>query len=270
MKPLIRWTIGNVKDSGWECFSESIRLLPKIYPEFDFIICYNNLDEIKLKKLKSFNIKLYEQKEENLKIPHKFLEQEKIYNHFWKLCPIRIRPQAHELWIDNDIIITDRIPEIDEWLTKDACIISTSYGGNNYGRFKSSVKTNMGDKLTYCAGLFGLPPNFNFEEKIIQKCKGVPLEGFDEQGVVASIVTESKELIPIDANNLHQTGWWKINYPWISGYHFIRLNTSTNSAWERYKMLTSPDPKINNIKNWMYHCNNTKKGTKTQQRLLVP
>ena len=46
MKPLIRWTMGNVSEAGWECLSESTRLLPKVYPEFDYVICYNSIGQV--------------------------------------------------------------------------------------------------------------------------------------------------------------------------------------------------------------------------------
>jgi hypothetical protein len=270
MNPLIRWTMGNVSEAGWECLSESTRLLPQIYPEFDYVICYNSMEQKSLsktkdglKRLKSFGIDLYEQKEEDLKIPHKFNKAKKVNNHCWKLCPTRLRPDGHELWIDNDIVIMDRIPEVDDWLTKDVPIISTSYGQEQYGRFRP-MNNNC------CAGFFGLPPNFDFQTKLLESCNG-PLDGFDEQGLVVSIVTREEGWIPIHTWNLNQTGWFARFTMECPGYHFIRLNTGTNSAWEHYKILSSPDPKICNSSEWMYNDNHKqKKGTVIQQRFTAP
>ena len=279
--------MGNVSKAGWECLSESTRLLPKIYPEFDFIICYNSFHQETLKKtqpkdknpykeiklienrlnrLLSFGIDLYEQKEEKIDVPHTFLRPEMVGNHIWKLCPTRFRTESHELWVDNDVIITDRIPEIDEWLNKNVPVISTSYGREHYGRFDPKI----GGDIACCAGLFGLPPHFGFKEKLLQKCNGVPLEGFDEQGLIVSIITSEKEWIPISSHNFNQVGWFATLNQHL-GYHFIRLNTGTNSAWEHYKMLTSPDPKICNSDRWMYNLTHIqKKGTIIQQRFIVP
>ena len=279
--------MGNVSEAGWECLSESTRLLPKVYPEFDFVICYNSfhqetllktrrkdrnphreakLKEERLDRLRSFGIDLYEQKEEELDIPHNFLRPESVSNHAWKLCPTRLRPESHELWIDNDAIITDRIPEIDKWLNKDVPIISTAFGREHYGRFDPKIDNDV----ACCAGLFGLPPHFGFKEKLLQGCGGVPLEAFDEQGLVVSIVINEEGWIPISASNFNQVGWFRTLKP-HRGYHFIRLNTGTNSAWEDYKLMTSPDPKICNSKKWQYkHAHLQKKGTMIQQRFTVP
>ncbi len=280
--------MGNVSEAGWECLSESTRLLPKIYPEFDFVICYNsfhqetlqqtkaknrnlhreaNLKRERLNRLRSFGIDLYEQRKAALDIPHNFLRPESVSNHAWKLCPTRLRPEAHELWIDNDVVIVDRIPEIDEWLNKDVPIISTAYGREHYGRFDSKINTD----ITCCAGLFGLPPHFGFKEKILQECDGMPLEGFDEQGLVVYLVTTSEGWIHIQPHIFNQVGWFNKFVFKHMGYHFIRLNTGTNSAWENYKMITSPDPKICKSKHWMYRLAHIqKKGTVIQQRFTVP
>ena len=279
--------MGNVSEAGWECLSESTRLLPKVYPEFDFIICYNSfhqetllktrykdrdpyreakLKEEKLDRLRSFGIDLYEQKEEELNIPHNFLRPEEVCNHTWKLCPTRLKQEAHELWIDNDAIITDRIPEIDEWLNKSVPIISTSFGREHYGRFDSKIDND----IACCAGLFGLPPHFGFKEKLLQGCGDIPLEAFDEQGLVVSIVTNEEGWIPISTSNFNQVGWFRPLEIRL-GCHFIRLNTGTNSAWECYKLMTSPDPKICNSNKWQYkQVHLQKKGTMIQQRFTVP
>jgi hypothetical protein len=178
-------------------------------------------------------------------IPHKFNKPKKINNHCWKLCPTRLRPDSHELWIDNDVIIRDRIPEIDDWLSKNVPIISTTHSQEMYGRFRPDVSN-------CCAGFFGLPPNFDFQTKLLEGCDGTPLDGFDEQGLVVSIVTKEKDWIPIHTWNLNQTGWFAKFTMECPGYHFIRLNTGTNSAWESYKILSLPDPKICNSSKWKY------------------
>jgi hypothetical protein len=262
--------MGNVSEAGWECLSESTRLLPKIYPEFDFVICYNSLDNKETQRLRSFKIDLYEQKEENLEVPHTFHHHSSVSNHSWKLCPIRLRPEAHELWVDNDVVITDRIPDIDDWLNKDKPIISTVYGKEAYGRFKEALIMRLWG-VWPCAGLFGLPPRFGFKEKLLEGCNGVPLEGFDEQGLVVSIVTKEKGWMPIEPKIFNQVGWFNRFVLHHEGYHFIRLNTGTNSAWEHYKMITSPDPKICNNMSWMYRQEHVlKKGTMIQQRFIAP
>lgn len=247
----MRWTIGDVSDAGWECLSESVRVVPKVYPEFDYVICYNSLSEDKIDFLKSFNIDLYEQKIEEIGIPYEFSKDgdERVTNHFWKLCPLRLRPESHEIWIDNDLILWNRIEEIDEFLESDIPIVSQKWSRELYGIFDSQV--DEGNNI--CAGFFGLPPHYPFQEKVNFLCEGKTLSGYDEQGMVATIITNNKKgWLGIDPSNLNQLGWWGKYYTLPLGGHFIRLNTGTNLGWEYYKMMTHPDPKIKNNKSWEY------------------
>lgn len=259
MKPLMRWTMGNVSEAGWECLSESARVTPRIYPEFDYVICHNNLNDKQLKRLQSFGISLYEQKIENIGVSHKFTEEttQKIENHAWKLCPLRLRQESHEIWIDNDIIIWERIEEIDKFLLSDKPIASQTWNREMYGSFDKDVPSGC----NICAGFFGLPANYPFSDKIreMTSSKG-PLSGYDEQGMVASMIANNeKGWIGIDPYRLNQLGWWDYYKEMPMGGHFIRLNTGTNSAWETYKMLNHPSPKIVNCETWEYKESHIKK-----------
>lgn len=270
MKTLMRWTIGgNVSKAGWECFSESIRIIPKIYPEFDYVICHNNMNDKMMNHLKSFGVDLYEQKHEEIGVPFEFNRKttDNVSNHAWKLCPLRLRPNSHEIWIDNDIILWNRIPEIDEFLNNDKPIVSQTWSRELYGQFDCDVP----DSCSICAGFFGLPPNFPFKEKIDNANKfKMPLSGFDEQGMIAYIITSNENgWIGIEPYHLNQLGWWDCVKEMPLGAHFIRLNTGTNSGWETYKILYHPSPKIINNKHWEYRDHHIKvKGTYQQKGLV--
>ena len=59
MKPLARWTIGKVSKTGHEILKESIISFKKIYPEFDYTVCYN---EIELEDLETLeNVSYFQQ-----------------------------------------------------------------------------------------------------------------------------------------------------------------------------------------------------------------
>lgn len=244
---------GNVSEAGWECLSESIRILPKVYPEFDYVICYNNLNQDQLVRIKEFGVDLYEQIPENIGVPYHFDETtaSTVVNHAWKLCPLRLRPDAHEIWVDNDIIIWQRIPEIEQFL-EDAYlpIVSQTWSRELYGSFDSEVPHGY----SICAGFFGLPPHYPFKQKIdsLLADKG-PLKNYDEQGMIASMIVNNKDgWIGIHPFHLNQLGWWDRIEKLPMGGHFIRLNTGTNMGWESYKMMTHPSPKIVNADNWEY------------------
>ena len=253
MRPLMRWTMGgNVSEAGWECLSESIRITPKVYPEFDYVVCYNNMTPDKLKRLQSFGVDLYEQTEDQIGVSFEFDQSttESVGNHAWKLCPLRLRPDAHEIWVDNDIILWERIPEIEQFLADGLPIVSQTWSRELYGSFDSDIPKGC----SICAGFFGLPPNYPFQQIIDSLLVGKgPLKNYDEQGMIASMIVNNKDgWIGIHPFHLNQLGWWERVKKLPMGGHFIRLNTGTNLSWETYKMTTHPSPKIVNSENWQY------------------
>jgi len=248
MRPLIRWTVGNIKSRlGWEVFSESVRLIPKVYPEFDFVICHNNLSVEEEERLKCYGVSLYRQNRSEIGFPVCWEEGRSVLGKsdvfVWKLVPPRLRPQSHELWVDNDIIIRDRIPEIDEWLTSDTGLISLGFYPN-YGIFEDRIPPDFKS----CAGLFGLPPNFDFADKILKYCGDQVLQGYDEQGLVTLIVSEMDGFVGVSIDHMRslapeRTLW---DYPlgmrdWPIGMHFHHTNhASRHNPWSIYKLLTLP------------------------------
>lgn len=239
MRPLARWTMGRVHERGWEVLSESLRLFPKIYPEFDCVICCNNMSLEEIARLYKFGVPLFIQNPDSAEFPFKENKSSSSTKNFaWKLIPARLRPSAHELWIDNDIVIRERIAEVDTWLQSNCAIIS--HGHNpDYGRFSGMVNK------TLCAGFFGLPPDFDFRSEIVRHCAGQPLWGFDEQGLVSLIVSSMEHLV-VPRERLDMAGVWCP--PWRArrmtpNVHFARANQRDepkHPAWRYYKIMMMP------------------------------
>ena len=235
VKPIWRWTVGgNINELGWEVFSESVRLGPKVYPEFDFIICHNNTTSEQEERLKYLSIPLLRQQEHMSCVPHG--ETDVCTDFAWKIIPPRLRPESHELWVDNDVVVRDRIPAIDAWLERDVSVISMGFD-SLYGRFQDRISVDC------CAGFFGLPPHFNFEERIISLCEGKPLEGFDEQGLVTYIVSNIPNWILIRYNDFRMWGHWQKEFgaELPSGIHFVGANRNEFlTSWNYYKVVSQP------------------------------
>ena len=64
MKPLVRWTIGPVSELGHKILKRSVENFKKIYPEFDCVVCYNNIEK---KLLDEIHVDLFEQKKRFLR-----------------------------------------------------------------------------------------------------------------------------------------------------------------------------------------------------------
>ena len=236
MKPLARWTIGKTNELGEETLTHSIRRFKKIYPEFDLIICYNNLNDNQINNLKKLNIKIHKQSSEEFNYPLMSIDSPPGWKHSmpgwgWKLVPPRLRESSHELWIDNDLIIFDRLPSIDLWLSSKRSIISEGLQ-RAYGIFDEFVPADK----TLCAGFFGLPPNYDFSSKIYHLCKklnNVPLGHYDEQGITTLAVLEKNPIVaPLSEIKIIK----KLTKPYPKAMHFIGVNrTSDHEAWKDYK-----------------------------------
>lgn len=250
MKPLIRWTFGMAKAPGEEVLQMASRRFRALYPEFDYVICYNNLrtdakgywkklgrSPDQLTRLKEMGVDLYEQTADDLDYPLMSVSSPEGYKGAmpgwgWKLCPPRLRPGAHELWVDNDLIIRERLPEIDEWLASDKAIIAKGHRRNDsyYGAFSHLVKGN------YSAGFFGLPPHFDFGSEIVRRCqevlKGEPMGYFDEQGLVSSIIASNEHIIAHNVKIIKRLP----TKPFPKAMHFITTNRfHEHDDWRKYK-----------------------------------
>jgi hypothetical protein len=213
-----------------------VRHAVKLYPEFDFLICHNNLLEVEVKRLKRLGVLLLEQTEAMSIVPHRDVSVCKDFA--WKIIPPRIRPESHELWVDNDLIIRDRIPDIDEWLNKSTGIVSRGFS-SLYGRFASRIDPS----IDCCAGFFGLPPYFDFRARIVDLCGNEPLEEFDEQGLVVYVVSQIPGFMVVDYNYLRMWGHWQTefggNFP--AGIHFCGANrTDRLISWDYYRFTSLP------------------------------
>ena len=227
-----------VKAPGEEVFQMAVKRFRALYPEFDYIICYNNLrSPDQLNRLKKMGVILYEQKSSDLDYPLMPVSAPQGWKGAmpgwgWKLCPPRLRSESHELWVDNDLIIRERLPEIDRWLNSDKGIIAAGHRRDDmyYGSFSANVKGN------YSAGFFGLPPHFDFNSEIIRRCqeilKGEPLGYFDEQGLVSAIITSNEHIVAHNVKIVKRLP----TKPFPKAIHFITTNRfNTHDDWREYK-----------------------------------
>jgi hypothetical protein len=113
-----------------------------------------------------------------------------------------LRLGGHELWLDNDVVICERLQSIDRWLNEKCAIISEGLSRKRmYGEFDKFIRPG----IHACAGLFGLPGGFDFAERLSHYMQFAtkPLGGYDEQGLTASIVTNANSWILVPLSELH-------------------------------------------------------------------
>lgn len=217
MKPLARWTVGPVRPDGFDCLLLSVESFVRLY-DVEPVICYNcppeNLSHL------AARFRLIDQREHLSSCPVPPLGVA------WKLYPPRLAPDRHEILIDNDLVIGEKLPEIDKFLSSD-CTLMLEDHARAYGRFDKHVRPG----LAINSGMYGMPPGFDMQRYVDfyagegweRNATGVHRESgtFDEQGLVAIALSSYVDSVIISAtcvtNCEHQL------VPG-SGHHFIGLN----------------------------------------------
>ena len=229
MKKIIRWTIGNVLPNGYLLLRHSIKSFIECYGKnFDFYVCYNNIERQFIQKhIKNLPVNLIEQNWGDININ---LNANK-YDTTWKLIPPSINDSTHQLFIDNDIVFIKPFYKIKAFLSSDVPIFSI----DNYpwlGIYEKYFKPDS----RFNAGLFGIPPKFNFKEKIITMWsaanKPISFRPQDEQGLVAYLLSKENPIIintqeiPIIGFPIHYHSWTK-----YYGLHLCNTNSQKNHLY---------------------------------------
>ncbi len=214
MRPLARWTIGNTNADGYECLCMSIDSFLRYY-DFEVVICHN----CPATNLPVARFRLIDQSQYlNAIPPPKGVA--------WKLYPPRIDINRHEISIDNDLVINERIAYIDEYMISDATLLLED-SSRTYGRFERHVPPGF----MINSGIYGMPPGFDLEPYIRfyagdeweknalnQHDKN---ETFDEQGLIALALLSHSRYLIIPSRTITNC---EHNLVQGQGHHFIGLN----------------------------------------------
>lgn len=217
MDTLIRWTIGPVQPAGFDCLRLSVRAFQKIYPSAKIVICHNGLSPSQHEAVQVIGVPLFDQK--IAKIEWREIEPIGVA---WKLYPPRLDLNAHEIFIDNDLILHDRLPEIDKFLAGDLTLLMEA-DARHYGAFERHVPA--GYRIN--SGLFGVPPGFDLARYLRfyvrqweNNCEHQSAT-WDEQGFVALALLSYKQFVVIPETTVINC---ENRFSWASGVHFVGLN----------------------------------------------
>jgi hypothetical protein len=256
MKPIIRWTIGNVGPLGLRTLFTSISSITKIYKNrFRFFLCHNNIPNYKLRIIKDFllgtTVELYEQKWSECCIPDKVGSIYDDYGNIifnngicggslWKVSPARLDLNVHEIILDNDLVLFDHLPKIDEFLSssKNLCLEDPiTFQGKYHNLFKKGE--------AYNSGLIGLPPQYDFEKEVFNfwnKNKIFNLSHGDEQGLLTKVLTKDKNYILIKKTEIVElhNGMFCVPYKDVAHKSFPEIvlrsgNKVVLSKWTDYR-----------------------------------
>lgn len=216
----MRWTVGPARSKFDDAIlRRSISGLKALYGDsVDLALCVNGREG---SEFDCFGAEMVEQSPvDGLPEPHGVA---------WKLYPPRLRPDSHELFIDHDVVLVDRLPQIEVFLSEDDAFLYSESppDSRNYGRFEGLVKE--GFRLN--SGLFGVPPGFRFDFSLV----GGWEDYFDEQGFVAASLCRKKNLIKVGLEDLWICDGDDI--PRAKGYHFV--HDRRDDSWRSFLKATT-------------------------------
>jgi hypothetical protein len=238
MKPLVRWIVGPVFPKGFRCLALSYKKLRGVYGDsLDYLICHNQLNPSQREEVEAIGCPSQDQFPYHFPVPPTYWPSDPGNmdgsRNCWKLHPPRLRQEAHEIILDNDIVIADRLPTIDAFLTSSRPMLAEGLQ-RNYGQFVGNVP----EGVVLNSGIIGLPPGFDFRGRLLNLLPpGWEWGGFfDEQGlVVSSLVGDNPLVVGLDEVAICQPHERPTE---AHGHHFVGLNSNPEHfGWEQFRTV---------------------------------
>ncbi len=267
----VRWTIGDVRDRGFEMLRLSIACAVRLFGRSTkYLVCVNGItvDEAK-------------QRTGNLPPRAEVLvdwqlvtraglapqltpwlgsklgtgDHNCIEGMGWKLAPLRTFPDRYELAIDNDVILWDLPAGLQQWLAEPASYLFAEDVDRCFGAFDPQLDTaltTLGVRGLN-AGIRGLPPGVDLGQALTlaltqadadsRRLIGKPLDlsgEIEEQGLQAAAVAclpdlhgGTLHLVRLAEVNLSSPFWPKTPNFGTCGAHFIGMN-ARHIPWNYY------------------------------------
>lgn len=228
-KPIARWTIGPFNQHAFDMLQEAIGNFQQIYPEFAVTVCHNNLSKTQQSWLPQVNLVNQNQHIDCLPYPPK--------GPAWKIYPPRLDLHNHELFMDNDLILYDRVDAIDDFLTsREHCLVSEAIKRS----YETAYDYLVGKEFNINTGLFGVPPELDLHQELTQLMDCTWKGHFHEQTLVAAILQKLPSYrVPLKQVSVClPTEDFR---PGRCGIHLVGANNGDSKHWKTYKSRHSGD-----------------------------
>jgi hypothetical protein len=240
----LRWTMGDVSDRGFEALRLSIWGAWKVFgPDAAYAVCVNTVPLAQARARTGAVPAAVAWHDATGDLPD-FLRG--IFGAGmaegvgWKLAPLRLFPDRHELSLDNDCILWELPASVESWLEAagepPACLMAEDVKAC-YGQFADQCPGEPRN-----AGLRGLPPGFDLaavlREVIVirQRRTGSALaftSELDEQGLQAAALSLAGPLHAVTLDEVSVCSPFAPHLPDLGrcGAHFVGLN-ARHIAWD--------------------------------------
>lgn len=235
MRLAVRWTIGDVSPRGWESLRLSVYSALRLFGrEPRYVICVNSLPLSEAKRRAgTLPVEVLWHEQTVAEIPswlRAHLGAAMTEGTGWKLTPLQLFPDRHELSLDNDLVLWEQPAAMREWLRRSDATLMAEDVERCFGRFQSSPVAGALN-----SGIRGLPPGFSYEAKLqaamldLEQLSGAPVQltsELDEQGLQAAALSRDTPLLRVTTAEVSICSpFWPRNPELGScGAHFVGLN----------------------------------------------
>lgn len=234
----IRWTIGDVSPAGFEALRLSVHGARRLFGRRAmYTICVNTLtvEEARRRAGPLPDEAAWRRIEGG--VPdclRPFLSDDMSEGTGWKLVPPRLHADAHELALDNDVILWDLPEALRRWLADDGGrkVIAADVAPG-HGRFAGLCGPEPRN-----SGIRGIPARFDFEGAIAEVLEESPAElssELDEQGLQVAAVSRGSEPLVVTTREVSICSPFPPHQPPLGtcGAHFVGLN-ARHIPWSFY------------------------------------
>lgn len=225
----IRWTIGDVRDAGFEALRLSLWGAERIFPEeAAFHVCVNSIAVAEARRRTGdvpARVQWHAIARHVPAVLQPFVDEDMSEGTAWKLIPLLLDPAAKELAIDNDLILWALPPALRQWLDDPDGRLIAADVVPAHGQFAAQCGPEPRN-----SGLRGTPAGFDYEDAITGVFAENPVmlrSELDEQGLQIAALSRggAPYVVPVEDVAICSPFPPHAAEPGRCGAHFVGLNT---------------------------------------------
>jgi hypothetical protein len=241
---VVRWTIGDVRDRGFELLRLSIASAFQLFGESaKYLVCVNSLSAQQAsRRTGPLPVAVEWREVTHSDLPEVLLayfDESIIEGMGWKLAPLRTYPERYELALDNDCILWETPDGMRQWLqSENGCLFAEDVS-RCYGSFDALCPPG-----NLNAGIRGLPPNVDLGGALdsvlreLSSHSSAPLRlesEIEEQGLQAAAICRMSPLFLVRTTevSLCSPFWPRSSEFGSCGAHFVGMN-APHIPWNYY------------------------------------
>jgi hypothetical protein len=240
----LRWTIGEVRDRGFEMLRLSITCAFRLFgPLAKYVVCVNSLPEnLVRERTGSLPVAVEWIEVDRHDFPEMLLtyfDESVIEGMGWKLAPLRIYPERYELALDNDCIMWKAPEGMRQWLQSESGCLFAEDVDRCLGSFDALCPPG-----TFNAGIRGLPPGIDLGDALDSVLHEVSsrlggrlhlISEIEEQGLQAAAICRMNSMFLVRTNEVSICSpfWPRSPEFGTCGAHFVGMN-ARHIPWNYY------------------------------------